>query len=217
MPSRTRAGLPEHGFVFASFNNSYKFSPLSFDIWMRLLRAVDGSVLWLSQPNPAATRNLRREAEARGVDPARLIFALRLPAPEDHLARLGLADLFLDTLPYNAHTTAMDALWAGLPVLTSMGDSFASRVAASQLHAAGLPELVADSLEAYEEKALILARDPGAIATLKAKLASNRGHCALFDTERFTRNLERAYHTMWLRAERGAPAETFHIEETSHP
>jgi predicted O-linked N-acetylglucosamine transferase (SPINDLY family) len=215
-PSRTQAGLLERGFVFASFNNSYKFTSVVFDIWMRLLKAVDGSVLWLSQPNPAAMRNLRREAEARGVDPVRLIFAPRLPAPEDHLARLSLADLFLDTLPYNAHTTAMDALWAGLPVLTSVGDSFAGRVAASQLHAVGLPELIADSLQTYEEKAHALAHDPNAIVTLKAKLAANRGQCALFDTERFTRNLERAYRTMWLRTERGDPAQTFYVEETPH-
>jgi len=217
MTSRTQAGLPERGFVFASFNNSYKFSTAMFDIWMRLLETVDGSVLWLSQPNPAAMHNLRREAEARGVDPDRLVFAPRLPAPEDHLARLSLADLFLDTLPYNAHTTAMDALWAGLPVLTLMGDSFASRVAASQLHAVGLPELAVDSLQAYQAKALTLARDPHAMSKLKAKLAANRGQCALFDTARFTRNLERAYRTMWLRAERGQPAETFHVEETSRP
>jgi predicted O-linked N-acetylglucosamine transferase (SPINDLY family) len=216
-PTRTQAGLPERGFVFASFNNSYKFSPLTFDIWMRLLKAVDGSVLWLSEANSAAVRNLRREAEARGVDSARLVFAPRLPAPEDHLARLGLTDLFLDTLPYNAHTTAMDALWAGLPVLTSMGDSFASRVAASLLCAAGLPELVAASLERYEEKALMLARDPDAMSALKAKLAAHRASCPLFDTERFTRNLERAYRSMWLRAEHGQPSDTFHVEEAARP
>jgi predicted O-linked N-acetylglucosamine transferase (SPINDLY family) len=151
------------------------------------------------------------------VDPARLVFAQRLPAPEDHLARLGLADLFLDTLPYNAHTTAMDALWAGLPVLTSMGDSFASRVAASLLHAAGLSELVTGSLGAYEQKAIALAREPDAAAKLKAKLAANREHCALFDTALFTRGLERAYHAMWLRAERGQPAEAFHVEEIARP
>ena len=217
MPSRQEAGLPERGFVFASFNNSYKFSPLTFDIWMRLLRAADGSVLWLPQANAAATRNLRREAEARGIDPARLVFAPRLPAPEDHLARLGLADLFLDTLPYNAHTTAMDALWAGLPVLTSMGASFASRVAASLLHAAGMPELVTDSLGAYEDRALGLARDPDALAKLKARLAANRANCALFDTARFTRNLESAYRAMWLRAEAAQPAGTLHVEETARP
>ena len=217
MPSRQEAGLPERGFVFASFNNSYKFSAPTFDIWMRLLRDVDGSVLWLSQPNPAATRNLRREAEARRADPARLVFAPRLPAPEDHLARLGLADLFLDTLPYNAHTTAMDALWAGLPVLTSMGASFASRVAASQLQAAGLPELTTDSLEAYERKAVALAHNPDEMAKLKARLAANRANAALFDTERFTRNLEGAYHEMWQRAEAGQPASTFHVEEALCP
>lgn len=210
-PSRAQAGLPERGFVFASFNNSYKFAPATFDIWMRLLRGVEGSVLWLSQANPAAMRNLRREAEARGVDATRLIFAPRLPAPEDHLARLGLADLFLDTLPYNAHTTAMDALWAGLPVLTLIGESFAGRVAASQLYAAGLPELIAETPAAYEQKAMAMAREPGALAKLKTKLAAARLHCALFDTERFTRNLESALHTMWRRVEAGAPAASFHV------
>ena len=149
-PTRVEAGLPETGFVFACFNNSYKFNPETFDIWMRLLKAVDGSVLWLSEPNTAAKRNLQREAETRAVPSERLVFAPFLPTIDEHLARLKLADLFLDTLPYNAHTTASDALKMGVPVLTTPGETFAGRVAASLLQAAGLPELIAASLAEYE-------------------------------------------------------------------
>jgi predicted O-linked N-acetylglucosamine transferase (SPINDLY family) len=138
-PRRAEAGLPQDGFVFVSFNNSYKFNPVMFGIWMRLLRAVEGSVLWLPETNEAAQRNLAREAEARGVTRARIVFAAPLPDAGEHLARLSLGDLFLDTLPYNAHTTASDALWAGVPVLTQLGNSFAGRVAASALKAVGLP------------------------------------------------------------------------------
>jgi predicted O-linked N-acetylglucosamine transferase (SPINDLY family) len=198
-PTRHEAGLPETGFVFASFNNSYKFSPELFDIWMRLLSAIEGSVLWLSSVNPAAARNLKREAEARGVDADRLIFAPFLARSEDHLARLSLADLFLDTLPYNAHATAADALWAGVPLVTVAGSTFAGRVAASLLQAVGLTELITESLEAYETLALKLARDASALAVVKAKLAANRETHALFDTANFTRNLEAAYLTLWER------------------
>ena len=206
-PSRLALGLPETGFVFASFNNSYKFAASMFDVWMRLLRAVEGSVLWLPSANPTAVRNLQREADARGVSPERIVFAPHMPAAEAHLARLRAADLFLDTIPYNAHSTAMDALWAGLPVLTVKGESFASRVAASLLTAAGLPELIVESLDAYESLALELARDPAALAALRAKLNNRRDDCALFDTARFTRNLEAALGTMWERTQRGeAPA-----------
>jgi predicted O-linked N-acetylglucosamine transferase (SPINDLY family) len=204
-PTRDEAGLPETGFVFASFNNSYKFSPELFDIWMRLLRAVDGSVLWLSSVNAAAARNLKREAQARGVDADRLVFAPFLARSEDHLARLSLADLFLDTLPYNAHATAADALWAGVPLVTAAGRTFAGRVAASLLQAGGLTELIAESLEAYEPLALKLARDPLALAAVKAKLAANRETNALFDTASFTRNLEAAYLTLWEHFQNPAP------------
>ena len=169
-PSRSELGLPEDGFVFASFNNAYKFSATTFDIWMRLLHAVEGSVLWLPAVNPPAQRNLLGQAQARGVGPGQFVFAPRLPNPEDHLARLAAADLFLDTLPYNAHTTASDALWAGLPVLTCKGESFASAVAASLLQACGLPDLIAESLRAYEDKALHLARDARALGAVKARL-----------------------------------------------
>src|SRR5262249_23550831 len=151
--------LPPSGFVFCCFNNSYKLQPPVFDVWMRLLKNVEGSVLWLLDDNAAATNNLKREAAARGVDPPRLVFARRCPLPE-HLARHRLADLFLDTLPYNAHTTASDALWMGLPIVTCKGNTFAGRVAASVLDAAGLPELVTESLEGYEALALRFARDP---------------------------------------------------------
>src|SRR5262249_30592757 len=153
-PTRHECGLPEDGFVFCSFNNSYKIAPKIFELWMRLLRATPNSVLWLSQTNTIATANLRREAERHGVWSPRVIFAPKLADNADHLARQRQADLFLDTLPYNAHTTASDALWVGLPVLTCLEETFAGRVAASLLRAIGLPELVTTSLEDYETLAL---------------------------------------------------------------
>jgi protein O-GlcNAc transferase len=194
-PDRAEIGLPEKGFVFCCFNNSYKILPDMFAIWMRLLGRIEGSVLWLLEDNPAAVRNLRREAESRGIAPSRLIFAARLP-PERHLARHACADLFLDTLPYNAHTTASDSLWAGLPVLTAMGTTFAGRVGASILKAAGLSELIADSLPVYEARSLEIARNPDMLARIKTKLRENRRTCALFDTQGFTRDLERAFEGM---------------------
>jgi predicted O-linked N-acetylglucosamine transferase (SPINDLY family) len=205
--SRSEAGLPAEGFVFASFNNSYKFTSAIFDVWTRLLTAVDGSVLWLPQGNPAALVNLRREAETRGLAPERLIFAPYAPSQEVHLARLRLADLCLDTHPYNARAGACDALWAGVPLVTCMGSTFAGRVAASALHAAGLPELVSSSLDAYEALALKLAGDSAALAGIRTKLAHNRDTHPLFDTTRFTRNFEAALSAMWERSQRGeAPA-----------
>ncbi|HTI85625.1 MAG TPA: tetratricopeptide repeat protein, partial [Alphaproteobacteria bacterium] len=179
-PTRADAGLPEQSFVFCSFNNNYKLTPEMFDRWMRILGHVDGSVLWLLEGNDAVAGNLRREAAARGIDPARMVFAPRVP-PIDHLARHRLADLFLDTLPYNAHTTASDALWMGLPVLTATGATFAGRVATSLLAAAGLPELAMPSLDAYEDEAVRLARDPAALGAIKMRLAANRTRCPLFD------------------------------------
>ena len=208
---RANAGLPPSRMVFCCFNNSYKIQPRIFDVWMRLLKSVEGSVLWLLADNEAATRNLRKEAVARGVDPARLVFASRSPLP-DHLARHRLADIFLDTLPYNAHTTASDALWMGLPVVTGKGDTFAGRVAASVLHAAGLPELVTESLQDYEALALRLARDPPMLASIKAKLAANREIMTLFDVARFTRHLEAAYITMHERHLREQPKESFAVD-----
>jgi len=190
--SRSDAGLPETGFVFCCFNNNFKILPQIFDVWMRILKAVPGSALWLIEDSAVAADNLRKEAQARGVDPARLAFAGRI-APEDHLARHRLADLFLDTLPYNAHTTASDALWAGLPVLTCPGESFTARVAASLLRAVGLPEMVVATLQDYENLAISLAKDPAAIQSLKQKLENQRLTAPLFDSELFARDIEAAY------------------------
>ena len=190
VPSRGDCGLPGTGFVFCCFNSSYKILPPVFEVWMRALREVPGSVLWLLGTSPLATANLRREAESRGVAAERLVFAPRVPLSE-HLARHSLADLFLDTLPCNAHTTANDALFAGLPVLTCTGETFASRVSASQLIAVGLPELVTHDLAAYEALALDLAREPDRLAAYRSKLLENRVTAPLFDTRDYTRALER--------------------------
>jgi protein O-GlcNAc transferase len=211
MPSRADAGLPESGFVFCCFNNNYKITPDVFDIWMRLLREVEGSVLWLSAADSTARKNLCAEAITRGVSPARLIFADRVTLNEDHLARHRLADLFLDTLNYNAHATSCDALWAGLPVLTCLGDTFASRVAGSLLNSIGLPEMVAHSLEEYESLALKLAREPELLSATKQKLARHRRTFPLFNTERFTRHVEAAYATMCERYWRGEAPVSFSV------
>jgi protein O-GlcNAc transferase len=181
---------------------------------MRLLHEVESSALWLPQNNPAAMRNLLREAAARGVAADRIVFAPPIPAPDQHLARVSLADLFLDTLPYNAHTTAIDALWAGVPLLTLMGNSFAGRAAASALRAAGLPELIAHTRADYESMALSLARDPAALENLRTKLADARRSSALFDTGRFARNLEAAFEGMWARQQRGEPPASFAVATT---
>jgi predicted O-linked N-acetylglucosamine transferase (SPINDLY family) len=210
-PTRKEAGLPESGFVFCCFNNNHKLTPELFDVWMRLLAKVDGSALWLIEDNTAVAANLRREAERRGVPPARVVFAPRVNV-ETHLARHRLADLFLDTLPYNAHTTCSDALWAGLPVLTCMGTAFPGRVAASLLYAADLPELVTQTLEEYEALALRLATNPSLLAAHRSKLAKNRATCALFDTDRFRRHIESAYIGMLERAERGEPPAGFAVK-----
>jgi predicted O-linked N-acetylglucosamine transferase (SPINDLY family) len=210
-PTRAMASLPDDGFVFCCFNKNYKIGRPIFDIWMRLLAAVPGSVLWLLRDNDGAERNLRKEAAARGIDPARLVFADRTPL-EDHLARHRLADLFLDTLPYNAHTTASDALWAGLPVVTCQGQAFAGRVAASLLGAVGLPELVTHNLADYEALALKLATDPEALKGVRAKTAANRLTQPLFDTDRFRRNIEAAYLRMWETWQRGEAAQAFRVE-----
>ena len=211
VPSRGLAGLPEAGFVFCCFNNSYKLTPQFFDVWMRLLRQVEGSVLWLLQTSEAATRNLCDAANARGVDPARLVFAPKAEISR-HLARHRLADLFLDNLPVNAHTAASDALWVGLPVLTCMGESFIGRVAASLLGAVGLPELVTRSLDEYEALALKLATDPVLIASMRQKLDANRKTSPLFDTDRLRRHIEHAYMTMWDIAQRGEAPRSFAID-----
>lgn len=202
-PSRSEAGLPERGFVFCSFNNSYKFRPPLFDIWMRLLLRFEGSVLWLRSGSRTMIDNLRREAAARGVNPERLVFAPYVKRMEDHLARQRLADLFLDTLPYNAQTTAGDALWAGLPVLTCLGGALPGRVAASLLKAVGLPELVARTLEEYEALAAALADEPERLRRIRDKLARNRVSYPLFNTMRFTRHLEAAYEGMYRLHKQG--------------
>jgi len=198
-PSRREAGLPEQGFVFCCFNHNWKITPPIFDVWMRLLKQVDGSVLWLLEGNSSIRENLCRQAAVRGIAETRLIFAGRT-TPDRHLARQKLADLFLDTLPYNAHTTASDALWVGLPVVTLPGKSFPARVAASILKAANLSELIARDLDDYEKLALQLARDPTALAAIRAGLKAGRENAPLFDTVRFTRNLEAAYAAMLEQA-----------------
>jgi protein O-GlcNAc transferase len=202
-PTRTDAGLPNEGFVFCCFNNPAKITARLFDLWTDILSEVDGSILWLSQLNAPAQTNLRAAAERRGIDPARIAFAPRCPKPEDHLARLSLADLFLDTLPYNAHTTAWDALFAGVPVLTCRGRSFPGRVAASLLQAVDLPELITSSLPDYRALALALAQDRGRLNSIKRKLAMTRDRARLFDTARLARNIETAYAMMLERHRNG--------------
>jgi protein O-GlcNAc transferase len=209
-PARGQFGLPELGVVFCCFNNSYKINPACFDVWMRLLRFVPGSVLWLVADDSLVRENLRREARRRDVDPQRLVFADRI-AYDDHLARLRCADLFLDTLPFNAGTTASDALWAGVPLVTCAGEALAARMAGSLLTAVGLPELVTDSVEAYESLALDLATTPSLLADVRGRLADSRVTSPLFDSERFCRHLESAYVSMWERAERGKPPESFAV------
>jgi len=212
-PARGEVGLPDAGFVFCCFNNNYKITPDVFGLWMRLLTSVPGSVLWLLQDNAAAARNLRSEAQRHSVAPERLVFAPRIDLSL-HLARHRLADLFLDTLPYNAHTTASDALWAGLPVVTCLGSAFAGRVASSLLNAVGLPELVTRSLEDYEALARNLATAPSLLTALRDKLWRNRMSFPLFDTDRFRRHIELAYVAMWERYQRGEPPSAFSIDVT---
>jgi len=209
-PTRNEVGLPERGFVFCSFNNHYKITPQLFDIWMSLMRQVDKSVLWLLDSTATTRRNLWREAAARGIDPQRLVFAPRI-ATEEHLARHRLADLFLDSIPCNAHTTASDALWTGLPVLTCLGSTFAGRVAASLLRAVGLPELVTSSLDEYQSLALRLAKEPPTLQEIRQKLAHNHAVAPLFDTDRFRRHIERAYVEMWERNQRGESPASFEV------
>ncbi|MDB5638633.1 MAG: hypothetical protein JWP51_3541 [Bradyrhizobium sp.] len=209
--SRGNCGLPAEGLVFCSFNNSYKISPAFFDIWMRLLRSVPGSVLWLLETNELVKGNLRSEAEKRGVASGRLVFAPLVPAAE-HLERHGHADLFLDTLPCNAHTTASDALWAGLPVLTCCGDTFAGRVAGSLLTATDMPELITGSLEDYERTALALAHDPQRLIALRQKLQDNRDAGALFNLPKSTAHIEAAYARMWQTWLSGQKPAAFSIE-----
>jgi protein O-GlcNAc transferase len=209
-PTRAAMNLPETEFVFCCFNNNFKILPDIFDSWMAILGQVEGSVLWLLEDNARAAENLRKEAAARGVDPKRIVFAKRMPLA-DHLARHRLADLFLDTLPYNAHTTASDALWTGLPVLTRTGETFAGRVATSLLNAIGLPELVTRRREDYERLAIELARQPDKLASIKEKLARNRLTTALFDTQLSTRHIESTYRAMYERYQAGLPPDHLRV------
>jgi len=205
-PKRSALNLPEDATVFCCFNQPYKILPDMFNAWMRILRATPGSVLWLLNVDKLASEHLLGQARNCGIDPARLVFAPYL-RPDAHLARLPAADLFLDTFPCNAHTTAADALWAGLPVLTRAGDTFASRVAGSMLSAVRLDELITTSISEYETLAVRLARHPHALATLRTRLARNRASAPLFDMPRYTRDLESAYRTMWNNCLAGrAPA-----------
>ena len=205
--TRADCGLPEVGFVFCCFNNNYKITPNVFETWMRILKKVKGSVLWLIESNPIAKENLYKEAMLEGVDCSRLIFAKHV-SREDHIARLGLGDLFLDTLPYNAHTTASDALRVGLPILTVLGDYFPGRVAASLLHAIGLPELIMDSFESYESSAVAFGKDMQALQDIKRKLKTNIPIYPLFNTGSFVEDLEGAYNKMYQTYCKQSPVES---------
>jgi predicted O-linked N-acetylglucosamine transferase (SPINDLY family) len=205
--ARSELGLPPSGFVFCCFNYNYKFSPSTFEGWMRILRQVPGSVLFLYASNAVAKLNLRKEARRLGIASERILFGEKLSYPE-YLARFSAADLFLDTLPYNAGTTASDALWAGLPVVTCLGEAFASRVAASLLHAVGLPELVATSQAEYEKLAIALATEPQRLAEIRDRLANNRLSSTLFNTQSFTDGLESALIKMHERSRAGLPPDS---------
>ena len=209
--TKEELNLPNDGFVFCCLNNNFKITPETFDGWMRILKAVEGSVLWLLEDNLTAGINLRKEAQNRGIDPKRLVFANRMKLPE-HLARHKAADLFIDTLPYNAHTTASDALWAGLPVLTCMGECFASRVAASLLNAIELPELITTTQEQYVATAIELATNPAKLKEIKQKLERNRLTTALFDSPQFTKHIEAAFTQMYERYQANLPPDHIYIE-----
>ena len=209
-PSRRECDLPDNAFVFCCFNASYKITPKVFSIWTKLLKLVPGSILWLLDSNPHATVNLKREAADRGVDPSRMVFAPHLPYP-DHLARFAVADLFLDTFPYNAHTLSSDALWGGCPVLTCSGRTFASRVAASLLQSLSLSELICRSLSDYESLALTLARNPERLRRLRERLQAARPSAPVFDAKSFTRNLETAFVTMWESYRRSESPRPFSV------
>ncbi len=212
VPTRAAAGLPENGFVYCCFNAPYKISPRMFDAWMRVLEAVPGSVLWLRDASEFVRRNLGAEAARRGVDPARLLFAARTPGRAEHYARFSLADVFLDTSPYNAHTTAAESLGLAVPLVTLKGATFAGRVAASLLEACGVAELAVNTMAEYEHRAIELARNPEQLGRLKERLRSASSQAALFDPVRYCRSLETALRTAWSRYERGEPAAALVIE-----
>jgi protein O-GlcNAc transferase len=214
--SRSDCQLPENGIVFCCFNNTFKILPEIFDIWMRLLRQVPGSVLWLIQGDETGRQNLRREANARGIDESRLVFAPRLPN-DQHLARIANADLFLDTFPYNAHTTASDALWQGVPVLTCTGRTFPSRVATSLLHNVGLSEFAVESFFDYERLALRLAQDPASLQAVRKQLLDRRSTAPLFDVQKLARDIETAYREMVRRSDRGVAPQFFDVAALEAP
>jgi protein O-GlcNAc transferase len=209
-PARAEVGLPEHGFVFCTFNATYKLNPACFDSWTRILQRVPESVLWLLGETPIVRQRLCNEAAVRGLDPTRLVFGARAPYGA-HLARLRLAGLFLDSLPFNAGATASDALWAGVPVLTCSGEAFAARMGGSLLRALELPELMTTNIGEYEQRAVELALDAAQLAALTSRLAANRSTHPLFNTETYCRNLESAYRHMWLRAEAGESPASFTV------
>ena len=210
--SRSDMGLPEDAFVFCCFNNNYKITSSEFDIWMRLLNKVEGSVLWLRPSNKWAELNIKKEAQKRKVDPERIVFAGKVPMDE-HLARHKLADLFIDTFAFNAHSTATEALWAGLPIVTKTGQGFAARVAGSLLNAVGLPELVTESEEAYEALALELATNPEHLADIKVKLEANRLTQPLFNTKQYTNHLENGYQQVYQNYLDGKPPQTTNVQK----
>jgi predicted O-linked N-acetylglucosamine transferase (SPINDLY family) len=211
-PTRSELMLPDTGFIFCCFNNTFKITPTIFEIWMRLLKEVEGSVLWLSGGIAVASHNLRLAAKQRGIAPERLVISEKTVEYSDYLARYRLVDLFLDTFPFNAGTIANDVLWAGTPLITCSGETYPARMAGSLLTAIGVPELITRSLEEYEALSLKLARDPKLIASIKAKIRLNRGTYPLFDTARFARHIESAYTTMWERSQRGEPPVSFSVE-----
>ena len=210
--TREDAGLPSKGFVFCCFNKHYKISPTTFFVWMKILKKVKGSILWLSETDSAIISNLKQQAIKNGVEGNRLIFAPRLASKEDHLSRMQLADLFIDTLPYNAHTTCSDALRIGIPVITCIGKSFTSRVAASLLNAVNLPELITTSLENYESLAIKLATNPEEFKSLKDKLINNLPTSTLFNTQLFTKYLESTYIEMYEKYLKGNDPEDIYLE-----
>jgi predicted O-linked N-acetylglucosamine transferase (SPINDLY family) len=210
--TRSELGLPEQGVVYCSFNNAYKINPQMFDVWMRILLQVPGSVLWLQGGGQEKVKeNLSKEASARGVDPTRLVFAVKIDSMAEHLARHRAADVFLDTLPFNAQTTAVDALWAGLPVLTCLGESAIGRVAGSVLMALGMDELVTTSLQDYEAQAVRIGLEGGYAKSLKDKLERNRKEAPLFDTARLTRHMESAYEQMHEGVRQGLGPQGFEV------
>jgi predicted O-linked N-acetylglucosamine transferase (SPINDLY family) len=213
--TRGELGLPEEGVVYCSFNNAYKINPQMFDVWMRILLQVPGSVLWLQGGGQEKVKeNLSKEASARGVDPTRLVFAVKIESMADHLARHRAADVFLDTLPFNAQTTAVDALWAGLPVLTCLGESAIGRVAGSVLMALGMDELVTKDWQGYEAQAVRIGLESGYAKSLKDKLERNRKEAPLFDTARLTRHMESAYEQMHERVRQGLGPQGFEVNAT---